>query len=89
VAKKKAKTTERRKATGGSRPARPSRGEVVPQPVGQLPAALPAGYAELLQDLKDRISRAQVRAAVAASRELNLLYFDIGRRIVEQQAQEG
>ena len=50
---------------------------------------LPAGYAELLEDLKDRIRRAQVRAAVAASRELVRLYWDIGREIVQRQKQEG
>ena len=50
---------------------------------------LPAGYAELLRDLKQRIGRAQVRAAVAASRELVRLYWDIGREIVQRQKQEG
>jgi len=89
VAKKKAETTERRKAMAGAGLPRQSGGEILQQPLGETPAVLPAGYAELLEDLKDRIRRAQVRAAVAASRELNLLYFDIGRRIVEQQAQEG
>ncbi len=47
------------------------------------------GYIELLEDLKDRIRHAQVRAATAVSRELNLLYFEIGQRIVERQEQEG
>jgi predicted nuclease of restriction endonuclease-like (RecB) superfamily len=52
-------------------------------------ATLPAGYAELLEDLKGRIRRAQVRAAVAASRELIQLYWDIGREIVQRQETEG
>ena len=52
-------------------------------------ARIPAGYAELLEDLKDRIRHAQIRAATAVSRELNLLYFEIGQRIVERQEQEG
>jgi predicted nuclease of restriction endonuclease-like (RecB) superfamily len=51
-------------------------------------APLPLGYAELLEDLKDRIRRTQVRAAVAASRELIRLYWDIGREIVQRQEQE-
>ncbi len=49
----------------------------------------PSGYAELLEDLKDRIRRTQVRAAVAASRELIRLYWDIGREIVQRQEREG
>jgi hypothetical protein len=34
---------------------------------------LPQGYASLLNDLKDRIRAAQVRAALAVNRELVLL----------------
>jgi hypothetical protein len=49
----------------------------------------PTGYVELLEDLKDRIRHAQIRAATAVSRELNLLYFEIGQRIVERQEREG
>jgi predicted nuclease of restriction endonuclease-like (RecB) superfamily len=52
-------------------------------------ASLPPGYAQLLTDLKDRIRQAQVRATVAASRELVRLYWDIGREIVRRQSQEG
>jgi predicted nuclease of restriction endonuclease-like (RecB) superfamily len=52
-------------------------------------SSLPPGYAELLEDLKTRIQRAQVRAAVAASRELIRLYWDIGWEIVQRQEQEG
>jgi predicted nuclease of restriction endonuclease-like (RecB) superfamily len=51
-------------------------------------SVLPSGYTELLSELKDRIRRAQVRAAVAASRELIRLYWDIGREIVERQKQD-
>jgi predicted nuclease of restriction endonuclease-like (RecB) superfamily len=52
-------------------------------------SALPPGYGELLTELKDRIRRAQVRAAVAANRELIRLYWDIGREIVRRQEREG
>jgi predicted nuclease of restriction endonuclease-like (RecB) superfamily len=62
---------------------------VVARPVRELLAALPPDYVELLDDLKDRIRRAQVRAAVAASRELVQLYWDIGREIVLRQEGEG
>jgi hypothetical protein len=38
----------------------------------------PSGYPELLQELKNRIRVAQVRAALAVNRELVLLYWSIG-----------
>ncbi len=50
---------------------------------------LPSGYAQLLEDIKDRIRRAQVRAITAANRELTCLYWDIGREIVRRQKEEG
>ncbi len=46
-------------------------------------------YTALLRDLKTRIQAAQVRAALAVSRELILLYHEIGRRIAEAQEQHG
>jgi predicted nuclease of restriction endonuclease-like (RecB) superfamily len=49
----------------------------------------PSGYPELLQDLKGRIERAQVRAAFAVSRELVLLYWSIGSDILARQGNEG
>jgi predicted nuclease of restriction endonuclease-like (RecB) superfamily len=50
---------------------------------------LPAGYRELLEDLKTRVRAAQLKAAVAVHRELIQLYWDIGRLIVVRQEQEG
>ena len=49
----------------------------------------PAGYAELLQELKTHIHAAQVRAAFAVSRELILLYWSIGREILTRQDAQG
>lgn len=43
------------------------------------------GYGELLEALKTRIRGAQIRAALAANRELIALYWDIGRAIVGRQ----
>ncbi len=40
---------------------------------------LPAGYAELLNDLKVRVRAAQVKAARSVNRELITLYWDIGK----------
>ena len=56
---------------------------------GKPSAALPAGYASLLTDLKARIRAAQLRAAVSVNRELILLYWDIGKIIVESQKTKG
>lgn len=56
------------------------------------PAALakrPPGYAEWLTDLKSRIHVAQQRAALAVNRELLQLYWELGRDILERQAQLG
>lgn len=51
--------------------------------------AQPEGYAEWLVELKTRIHTAQQRAALAVNRELVLLYWQIGRDILERQAQQG
>ena len=50
---------------------------------------VPALYATLLADLKQRVQRAQVRAMLAVNAELIRLYWDIGRVIDERQQQEG
>ncbi|MFL6260333.1 MAG: YhcG family protein [Thermoanaerobaculia bacterium] len=47
------------------------------------------GYPALLEDLKTRIRTAQIRALAAVNRELVLLYWAIGRRILENQRLEG
>jgi predicted nuclease of restriction endonuclease-like (RecB) superfamily len=53
------------------------------------PSAVPAGFADLLADLKARIRQAQTRAVLAANAELVRLYWDIGRMIDQRQQQEG
>ena len=50
---------------------------------------LPAGYAEILADLKDQIRAARLKAGLAVNRELVLLYWRIGRQILTQQHEEG
>src|SRR5665213_3036560 len=47
------------------------------------------GYEEFLLDIKARIQSAQVRAALALSREVVLLYWHIGREIRERQERYG
>jgi predicted nuclease of restriction endonuclease-like (RecB) superfamily len=46
-------------------------------------------YDTFLHDLKTRIRAARTRAALAANRELVLLYWQIGRDILERQDREG
>ena len=48
-----------------------------------------ADYAAWLGGLKSRIQSARISAARAVNRELILLYWDIGRGIVEKQEDAG
>jgi len=47
------------------------------------------GYAEWLTDLKGRILAAKHRAVLGVNRELVLLYWQIGRDILDRQARQG
>ena len=49
----------------------------------------PAGYADWLAELKNRIHSAQQRTALAVNRQLVLLYWQIGRDILARQAEQG
>lgn len=66
---------------------------IVQAPLAQLPEgrkdSLPAGYAELLEDVKARIRAAQLRALGAVNHEMLLLYWSIGHEILIRQQQEG
>jgi predicted nuclease of restriction endonuclease-like (RecB) superfamily len=58
----------------------------------QTPVALgetPQDYAQWLAELKTRIHSAQQRAVLAVNRELVLLYWQIGRDILDRQARQG
>src|SRR6266851_857388 len=48
----------------------------------------PDNYAQFLADLKGRIRTAQLRASLAVNRELVLLYWQIGRDILDRQERE-
>ena len=50
---------------------------------------IPEGYEDFLRDLKQRIQQAQIKAVLAVNSELILLYWRIGRDILERQAQAG
>lgn len=49
----------------------------------------PDSYELFITDLKKRIRTAQVKAALAVNKELILLYWQIGRDILQRQAVEG
>mgnify|MGYP001054299166 CR=1 FL=1 len=59
--------------------------KIVQQPAAQLSS----GYPELLESLKARIRQTQVGAALSVNRELALLYWHIGREILQRQEREG
>src|SRR5437764_15141457 len=46
-------------------------------------------YKSFLRDLRERIRSAQVRAALAVNGELVMLYWQIGRAVLERQRQHG
>ena len=46
-------------------------------------------YAAFLEDIKRRVASAQIKAALSVNRELILLYWQIGREILERQAAQG
>ncbi len=52
-------------------------------------AELPADYATLLADLKQRISNERLRVVLSANAAMVLLYWDIGQVILKRQAKEG
>lgn len=51
--------------------------------------ALPKNYRAVLEAVKARIHEAQLRAAVAVNQELVMLYWHIGKEIIERQEKEG
>jgi predicted nuclease of restriction endonuclease-like (RecB) superfamily len=55
---------------------------IVHQPVAQF-------YDRFAEGIKQRIRAAQIKAAISANRELILLYWDIGRAIVDAQKNKG
>jgi len=57
----------------------------VPPPAGDMPM----DYAAWLADLKSRIHRERLRVVLASNAVMVLLYWDIGRSILDKQADQG
>jgi predicted nuclease of restriction endonuclease-like (RecB) superfamily len=73
-------------------PARGSRGkkrEGASFPVAPARAGLPRDYAETLSAIKRRIQQERLRVVLAANSAMVLLYWDIGRMILDRQQREG
>lgn len=56
---------------------------------GPARTPVPAGYAQLLKDIKARIQQSRTRAIFSLNAEMIRLYWDIGRMIDERQREEG
>jgi predicted nuclease of restriction endonuclease-like (RecB) superfamily len=71
---------------------RKTRGSSKPEVMMPVPASLlemPAGYAAFFAGLKERIARERIKAVLSANSALVLMYWDIGRSILERQHKEG
>jgi hypothetical protein len=76
----------------GAAPTRGSRGKTREGaffPVSPPRAGLPHDYAETLSEIKQRIQAERLRVVMAANAAMVLLYWDIGRLILERQARAG
>lgn len=62
-------------------------GASFPVPPSRL--VLPSGYAETLREIKRRIGEERLRVVMSANSAMVLLYWDIGRMILERQRTEG
>lgn len=73
--------------------ARVSRGRTHPGgasfPVAPPRSEVPRGYAKTLGEIKRRIQQERLRVVLAANSAMVLLYWDIGRTILDRQEREG
>ena len=84
---KKEKAMQRRSATGGrvSRNRERAGASFPARPSGHVPDGYAAGFAQI----KERIRAQRLRVVLAANEALVLLYWDVGRMILEYQEREG
>ena len=76
-------------ADPGGRRARGRVREGASFPVAPPLSELPIGYAEILGELKRRIQEERLQVVLAANSAMILLYWNIGRTILERQGSEG
>jgi len=65
----------------------PSEGVTIP--VAEPLATMPEGYLSFFAAIKDLIARERIKAVMAANAAMVLMYWDIGRQILEKQRAEG
>jgi predicted nuclease of restriction endonuclease-like (RecB) superfamily len=58
-------------------------------PAAELKHKMPGEYPSLLKEIKERVQTERLKAVLAANSALVLLYWDIGRSILEKQQKEG
>lgn len=87
------KTVKTPAVRADSASARASRGRTHPDgvsfPVAPGRSELPRGYAKTLGEIKQRIQQERLRVVLTANTAMVLLYWDIGRMILERQEHEG
>jgi predicted nuclease of restriction endonuclease-like (RecB) superfamily len=54
-----------------------------------IDSPLPSHYLEVLEEIKERVRAARMRASLSVNRELIILYWEIGRLILHRQEAEG
>ncbi len=86
---KKHKKTSSAREDADARKHRGQRREGALMPVPPGKKELPDGYGEVLAEIKERIRSERLRAVMAANAALVLMYWDIGRTILDRQAREG
>ena len=90
--KPRTKTTEIVAASGAGASDRRIRGwkrDDASFPVAPLPSELPIGYTAVLGEIKRRIQDERLRVVMAANSAMVMLYWDIGRLILDRQQVEG
>lgn len=80
--RKEIKPTDSRKSRGSAKPD-------MLMPVPDTLAAMPEGYSRLLAGIKERVAHERIKAVLSANAAMVLLYWDIGRSILECQHQQG
>lgn len=63
--------------------------EGISVPVADSIHAMPSNYPKFIQDLKKRIRQQRLKTVLAANAELVMMYWDIGKLILNKQDEEG
>ena len=82
-------TRKRPRDDAESRLARGRQGEEALFPAAPVRAGLPRDYADTLGVIKQRIQEERLRVVLTANTAMSLLYWDIGRMILERQERAG